>query len=471
MSLINVDKIDPQSGTALEVGSSGDTVTVPTGAGLTVTDEVKTNKITPATGVAFTLGDSGDTFTVPSGATLANLGTATGFPSYDDNAVINDISTLALHQATNNNSAKYNLVNSNVDVYQDSSAIANLTNVVRDTSGEYISSVYSVTNSDFVFALDLSSTAANPPALSTGSTISIDANGGGLVSETRAGSLDTYALRYENATDDWFRFPDSATVNLSGDFSWDWQIYFHSTATSDRILSKVASDGSTYEYYSRPQCMMYVDGRGSVAGQSVSLDQWYYVCLEAYGGNLNGYLDGTRVSQTSLASATSTDTSAPLYIGGAWKGTTSYGTQFPNVSFGGMRYQKGSARYDGAASITIPTTPLTNQNTTVNATGSYESTAQTANASVTTISGVVTYTNATGTATLNTDIVLEVSADNGSTWQSAALTAGGTFSTGVLQAVTNDITVAAGTQIKYKMSFANQAVAKETRINGISLSY
>ena len=70
MSTLNVDKIDPQSGTALEIGTSGDTITVPTGAGLTVTDEVKTNKVSPATGTAFALGDSGDTFTVPSGATL-----------------------------------------------------------------------------------------------------------------------------------------------------------------------------------------------------------------------------------------------------------------------------------------------------------------------------------------------------------------------------------------------------------------
>ena len=69
-SILKVDKLDPQSGTALELGTSGDTITVPTGAGLTVTDEVKTNKVSPATGTAFSLGDSGDTFTVPSGATL-----------------------------------------------------------------------------------------------------------------------------------------------------------------------------------------------------------------------------------------------------------------------------------------------------------------------------------------------------------------------------------------------------------------
>ena len=79
MSEVKVNKISPRSGTDVTLGDASDTITVPTGAGLTVVDEVKTNKISPATGVAFTLGDSGDTFTVPSGATLSNLGTATGF--------------------------------------------------------------------------------------------------------------------------------------------------------------------------------------------------------------------------------------------------------------------------------------------------------------------------------------------------------------------------------------------------------
>jgi len=81
MSKIEVDKVDPQSGTALEIGTSGDTITVPTGAGLTVTDEVKTNKISPATGVAFALGDSGDTFTVPSGATLTTTNATVNLPA------------------------------------------------------------------------------------------------------------------------------------------------------------------------------------------------------------------------------------------------------------------------------------------------------------------------------------------------------------------------------------------------------
>ena len=50
-STIKVDKLDPQSGTALEIGSSGDTINVPSGA----------------------------TLDINSGATLTNNGTATGF--------------------------------------------------------------------------------------------------------------------------------------------------------------------------------------------------------------------------------------------------------------------------------------------------------------------------------------------------------------------------------------------------------
>ena len=40
---------------------------------------VKVNKITPRTCNSIQLGESGDTLTIPSGATLQNCGTATGF--------------------------------------------------------------------------------------------------------------------------------------------------------------------------------------------------------------------------------------------------------------------------------------------------------------------------------------------------------------------------------------------------------
>ena len=44
-----------------------------------MSSELKTNKISPATGTALQIGDSGDTITIPSGATLTNNGSSSGF--------------------------------------------------------------------------------------------------------------------------------------------------------------------------------------------------------------------------------------------------------------------------------------------------------------------------------------------------------------------------------------------------------
>ena len=44
-----------------------------------MSSELKTNKVSPSSGTALQIGDSGDTITIPSGATLTNSGTATGF--------------------------------------------------------------------------------------------------------------------------------------------------------------------------------------------------------------------------------------------------------------------------------------------------------------------------------------------------------------------------------------------------------
>ena len=77
-----------------------------------------------------------------------------------------------------------------------------------------------------------------------------------------------------------------------------------------------------------------------------------------------------------------------------------------------------------------------------------------------------------GTNALNTDIVLQLSADNGSNFSTATLTALPDFSSGIKMAKVNDLSVTAGTQLKYKISFANQSSgSKEARIRGVSLNY
>ena len=85
---------------------------------------------------------------------------------------------------------------------------------------------------------------------------------------------------------------------------------------------------------------------------------------------------------------------------------------------------------------------------------------------------VVLYKNEEGTATLNTDIVAQVSANGGTNYANATLVAGGTFSTGIKIAAVSGVSVTAGTTPKYKISFANQASgSKETQIHGVALLY
>ena len=110
---------------------------------------------------------------------------------------------------------------------------------------------------------------------------------------------------------------------------------------------------------------------------------------------------------------------------------------------------------------------------TTNATGSYTSTTETAIATVSKMSIVVLYKNAYGTATLDTDLVAQVSANGGTNYTAAPLTSGGTFSTGILIAKSNDITISnTGTTPKYKISFANQVQSsKETQVHGVALLY
>ena len=107
-----------------------------------------------------------------------------------------------------------------------------------------------------------------------------------------------------------------------------------------------------------------------------------------------------------------------------------------------------------------------------NATGNFISNAITAPTSTSKMGAIITYQNQAGTNTLNTDIVLQLSADNGSNFATATLTAMPDFATGIKMAKVNDLAVTAGTQLKYKISFANQAAgSKEARIRGVSLQY
>ena len=74
--------------------------------------------------------------------------------SFDDNQIVNDISTLALRQASDENKAAYNTNSTYVDVFQDNSGYTNGANTFR-SSDEYVSTG-SVTSSAYALSKNLS---------------------------------------------------------------------------------------------------------------------------------------------------------------------------------------------------------------------------------------------------------------------------------------------------------------------------
>lgn len=110
--------------------------------------------------------------------------------------------------------------------------------------------------------------------------------------------------------------------------------------------------------------------------------------------------------------------------------------------------------------------------TTVSATGNFTSTTQTADSSVSSMSIVVMYEDNSGTAALNTDLVAQVSANNGVDYTTVTLSSAPNLNSTTKVAKSAAVSVTAGTQPKYKINFANQASgSKITRVLGVALLY
>ena len=111
--------------------------------------------------------------------------------------------------------------------------------------------------------------------------------------------------------------------------------------------------------------------------------------------------------------------------------------------------------------------------TIVNATGTALGTANVPSSAVTEVSGVLLLKDAYGATTLGTDVKVYFSANAGTNWSEAAsYTDSGTFSTGIKQITLGKTTVTSGSDVRWKITFANQlADTKIAYIYGIGTNY
>ena len=400
--------------------------------------------------------------------------------SFDDNKIVNDISTLGLRVHTQENLNASNTNSASFDVFQDSSGISNLTNVQRN-SLEFMSSVSSVTDSSVVFLLNQDTASGSTTFTDATGNHTISAGGDPTWSNTQA-KWGSNSIRLDG--NDWLEIPDSNDWYYANSGNgWTFEAWWYATASfhDGGIWYQGVDSGN-----GNPRNMIFLNGDTSInfydqvasnGGDDVSFSEttpsftnnWRHIALVYDDANnqLQFAIDGTWLGNARTY-ATPSNNSNSIKIG---RCQNSSGTRRNlNGYLDGMKISK-KAQYTLGTNFSVPTSQFSNTTTTSNATGSFEGAAITA-ASTSKMGAVITYQDNAGTNTLNTDIVLKLSADNGSNYTTATLTALPDFATGIKMAKVNDLSVTAGTQLKYKIEFANQASgSKEARIRGVSLQY
>ena len=355
--------------------------------------------------------------------------------SFDDNKIVNDISALALKINGIQNATRYNTNSISVETFQDANGIASFTGMARDsTGGEYVASIIQSYGTDQFYetsALDsnrifnVSGTSINPAGLIDGVTGSI---GGGQGQSFYIANPSGYTqgLGYELGADSDF----GVGFKLTG-----FQFYNFNTYARFRFFKIQTADSG--------------GSSGSFTSQNITASG-------SAQDNSDDIVEATNVANSFAGATLDTPYVVP-------SNTSAFRIVFHNI------HNNGNVNA-GIGEIKIKGQKLT---TTVNnATGNFISNAVTAGASTTNMGAVITYIDSSGTATLNTDLKIHLSADNGSNFTQGTLVAQPDFATGVKMAKVNDVTVTAGTQLKYKVEVANQAAgSKETRITGVSMQY
>jgi len=331
---------------------------------------------------------------------------------FDDNNIINGISTLALRQSSNENKAAYSTASTYVDVFQDASGITGLTNCSRDDS-EYISTLV-------VSAADYTTDPAS----------SGDRTGAGVVTLSSVGFFWTGASWTHNDFINGNKTTDKGYIAETASFdSSDW--FQFDFGAGGKILQAIAHYNTASHQFAKVQ-----------ASQDAST--WT---------DLTGSIKFSKARNPGQAGSRAED-----YVFAS--NETSY------------RYYRLLGTQYGSQGGYLTEIEFKIKGSTTNATGSFTSNNITASSSVSSMGGIITYQDQAGTNALNSDIVLKLSADGGSNYATATLTAMPDFATGIKMAKVNDLTVTAGTQLKYKLEFANQASgSKEARIRGVALQY
>jgi hypothetical protein len=382
--------------------------------------------------------------------------------SFDDNKIVNDLSTLGLRVHTQENLNVSSTNSTSFDVFNDSSGVASFTTCSRDSENEHVSTEIFGSPSLIDFD-DIDGSGTDVRYKSSG-------NIGNVATNTSFADIGGNHLNVD---------ANYQRLNMSGTGAHWGSLNSVPKDTTDRDTHFMIFDfGAVYQF-------------GGV---------WYFGKQNGYGDLRKVKLEGSQTDGNYQAIDMSgvTQTAQTKSNGSALSGTESdftsgssdgsfilnqHATQyytivntlnnFPTIK---MRYLKmyfmnqytGTANANAGFNFNITKKPVS-----FSATGNFIGANITTPSTVSKMGAVITYTE-TGTNTLNTDLIMQLSSDGGSNFTTATLTALPDFATGIKMAKVNDLSLTGGTgtSCTYKISFANQSDgSKVANIKGVSLQY
>ena len=269
-------------------------------------------------------------------------------------------------------------------------------------------------------------------------------------------SIATTSDAFFNGTDEYWATSSSSAVNFASGIT-DFDV----SGLSGTWVPSYFTDGSTSNN------AFHTDSSGVGAYFTIDLQQQRTITqirINTRSGNVNSVnwqIEGSNDGSSF------TDTGADLNLSGT-TGWRSVSLSSNNTWRYWKFYKTTSAGAGGYHS------ELELNGTPDNASGSIISDAYTAPSSRSAVSGVLLYRDVTGTATLGTDLKVYFSCNNGSNYtEVTSFTAlSMAFKTGVKAVTLGKVTCTAGTQIVFKVEWANQASgSKVTGCQGLATQY
>ena len=359
----------------------------------------------------------------------------------DTTSIENDISLLALQNAVTGNMAAHSLSNNYIEQFENSTNLT-FSTAARNADGEYISSHVQTDAGYWPY------TAFADQAVTHNGFADVDyyntGAGAGQIHLQMRSTLNQIA-HAAGAGTAW-----SKHISIDYLASYEWtgvKISFENSYGMIKLWRMETSDDGTN--------WTIVDQTGSTAA--------------AWTGSGKTFTNDNNINPSGGTGGTITNT---VNAGN----NTSHGgilTLGSSVTSRHLRFTVGQIDANGNSNAYYSAILPRYNTSSLSAAGSVTSTTITPqdSASKSSLGLVLLYKNAAGTNTLNSDIIAKVSANNGTTYSTCVLATQGTFSTGINIAIAPAIAVTAGTQLKYKLEFANQTASKIGQVHGVALQY